>query len=86
MAMTLDKLAVIVSNSINDLRADMNAGFADVRKDMATKDDLKEVKQEIAEVNDRLDVIEGKLINNQENRITRLEDEVRVMKTKLETR
>ncbi|MCC2630334.1 MAG: hypothetical protein K0S38_143 [Candidatus Paceibacter sp.] len=77
MAMTLDKLTGMVKNQFDELR-----------EEMATKKDLDEVKQElkeeITEVKDKLDVIEGKLINTQENRISRLEDDMRVVKTKLD--
>ncbi len=38
---------------------------------------------ELAEVKGRLDVIEFKVDQNNENRLTRIEDDMRVMKTKL---
>jgi tetrahydromethanopterin S-methyltransferase subunit G len=44
----------------------------------------EELKKELVEVNLRLDRIESKVDNNHENRISRLEDDVRIIKTALE--
>jgi tetrahydromethanopterin S-methyltransferase subunit G len=77
---TIDTLAGIMKMSFDDLKEDltrkMENGFAEV--DMR----FDEVDKRFDKVEYRLDVIEGKLINNHENRIVRLEDEVRVIKTK----
>ncbi|OGZ98328.1 MAG: hypothetical protein A3G49_01575 [Candidatus Sungbacteria bacterium RIFCSPLOWO2_12_FULL_41_11] len=39
--MTLDKLARMTANEFSVVKKDMNDGFATIRQEMATKDDLK---------------------------------------------
>lgn len=60
--------------TIDDLARMMNRSFEDIRENMASKKDLHEVKEQ-------LDRIENKVNTNQENRISKLEDDVRVLKT-----
>ncbi len=82
--MTIDKLASM-----------MNTAFEDIREKMATKDDIKHLEERFDKVDMRLDMVEGRLEtvenslerieskvdNRQENRISKLEDDVRVLKT-----
>ncbi|MDQ3076739.1 MAG: hypothetical protein M3Q63_01655 [bacterium] len=78
---TIDMLAGMMNRSFEHFEKKMNEGFASVRAEMATKVELIEVKNELA---DRLDTIESKVDINNGNRLSRLEDDVRIIKTKLE--
>ena len=45
--MTLDKSARMTANEFSVVRKDMNNGFTAIREEMATKDDLKKLGQNI---------------------------------------
>jgi hypothetical protein len=81
---TIEILAGIMNKSFIHLEKKMDDGFAELRGEMKeVKVDVVEIKGELKIVNTRLDTIEGKMINNHENRITRAEDDIRLIKTKL---
>jgi len=71
---TIDKLGELMNKAFMHLEQQIS----NIRVEMATK---KGMSEEFAKVHYRLDVIEGKMINNHENRISKLEDDIRVLKT-----
>ncbi len=82
---TIDQLAGMMNKSFAHLEKRMDSieekvgtGFKEL------KGDIKEVKADIAEIDDRLGIIEGKFINNHENRISKTEDDMRLVKTRLQ--
>jgi predicted nucleic acid-binding Zn-ribbon protein len=77
-SITIDELAVMMNRSFSHLETKIDG----VRDELKTE--ITDVKDELVEVNERLDIIEGKIINNHENRISRIEDDIRVIKTTLE--
>jgi hypothetical protein len=76
---TIDKLAGMMLTQFKDLQTEFKSDIKELKEEL--KDEMHEG---FKDVNDRLDIIEGKLINNHENRISRLEDDMRLAKTRLE--
>lgn len=74
--MNIDKLAIMIKN-----------GFDNVDEKMATKQEMQEgfdvVNKRFDGIDARLNKIENLLIRAHENRIERLEDNMRLVKTKL---
>ena len=68
--MTMEKLAVMVKNEFDNVNGKMTTGFEAVNK-------------RFDGIDQRLDKIENLLIRAHENRIEKLEDVMRVVKTKL---
>jgi hypothetical protein len=66
----IDALALMVGRAFKDL-------------DQRMDDRFEKVDQQFADVQQRLDRIESILITGQENRLTRLEDSMRQVRTKL---
>lgn len=76
---TLDDLAVMTQNGFNDLRSDMNNGFTELRSEMDVR--FNTVDNRFDKIEHRLDRIENIILREHDNRIMRLEDEVRMLKT-----
>ncbi len=66
--------------TIDDLAIMVQGGFIEVEKNMARKDDMR---KGFDEVNQRLIKIERKIDSNHEQRIERLEDDVKWLKGQL---
>ncbi len=56
-------------------------GFERIESTMATKADVKHLEERIDKVETKVDRIENILIRAQDNRLDKLEDDVRVLKT-----
>lgn len=72
--------------TIDDLAGMVQKGFVGVDKrfdDMATKDDLTEVNTRLDGIDTRLEHIENMLLRAHENRLEKLEDKMRVVETAL---
>ena len=65
--------------TIEDLARMINEGF----KTTATKEDIKDVRKDIAEINGRLDNIEKHILTDYGRRIERLESELKRLKDTL---
>ena len=72
--MSIDKLAIMVKNEFDNVNNKMTAEFRDVNDKMTA---------EFKDVNDKLDKMQNLLIRAHENRIETLEDNMRLVKTKL---
>ena len=83
---TIDDLAVMVQKGF----IGVDKKFTDIEKNMARKDDMeagfKAVDKKFEEVNQRLIKIERKIDSNHEQRIERLEDDVKWLKGQLTLR
>jgi hypothetical protein len=66
---------------IDALAATVGRAFADLEKQI--RDRFNHVDQDFAEVRQRFDHIENILITGQENRLSRVEDSMRQVRTKL---
>ncbi|MCL5011195.1 MAG: hypothetical protein M1127_03255 [Patescibacteria group bacterium] len=66
--------------TIDDLAVMVQKGFVEVEKNMARKD---EMRKGFDEVNHRLMKIERKIESNHEQRIERLEDDVKWLRSQL---
>lgn len=80
---TIDELAAMMNSSFEALKKDLKEEIGESNNSLK-----KELKAEIQEVKDRLDTvedslerIENKVENRHETRITKLEDDMRVVKT-----
>ena len=74
----LERLAQSVAGGFAEVKSDMKTGFADVREEM--KNGFVAVDKRFDEVDERLGVVERLLASN---RIERLEDGMRQVKTLL---
>lgn len=72
--MDINKLAMIVKNEFDNVNEKMTTEFKVVNEKMTT---------EFKTVNGRLDKIENLLIRDHHNKIEGLEDNMRIVKTKL---
>lgn len=75
--MTIDELAIIMARSFATMEQNFNRKIDNIEEKMATKEDIKTIIE-------RLDIIENRVNNNQEARISHLEDDVRFLKTKFD--
>jgi len=82
---TINQLAEMMQRAFNELHIEVKEQIKDVKAQISGVEvRLSGVEHRLDGVEHRLDIIEGKLTTNQENRISRLEDDVRIIKTKLE--
>ncbi|MBA3551074.1 hypothetical protein H0W32_02610 [Patescibacteria group bacterium] len=79
---TIDMLAGMMNRSFEHFEKKMDEGFALLRGEMTTG--FINVEDRLNKVENRLDKIESKVDSNNENRLSHLEDDVRIIKTKLE--
>jgi len=80
---TIDDLAVMVQKGfigVDKKFISVDKKFADIEKNMAKKDDMR---KGFDEVNQRLIKIERKIDSNHEQRIEKLEDDVKWLKGQL---
>lgn len=68
--MTVDELASITLNALNTLSQEMRQGFQGVKTELRGEFDA------------RFDKLEATVVTNHENRISSLEDDIRIVKTK----
>ncbi|MCC2631132.1 MAG: hypothetical protein K0S38_941 [Candidatus Paceibacter sp.] len=76
--------------TIDELARIMNKSFKHLEEKMVTKDDIQRlegrldtVEEQLSTVDEKLDKIDAKIDINHENRISKLEDDMRVLKTSL---
>lgn len=72
-----------VDRKIDELAVLVQSGFKEIIETKADKRDLEETDKKIEKIDYRLDVIEYKLVGGQGRRIERLEDDIRIVKTKI---
>ena len=85
---TIDELAKMMNRSFEHLENKIDGVESSLRAEM--REGFARVDDRFSEVNTRMDIMdeykdlpEGKRFNNHENRISRLEDNMRVVKTAL---
>ncbi len=82
---TIDVLAGMMNHSFDHLENKMNEGFTSVniRVDKV-ESRLEKVEKKLEDVDERLEKVESTINLNNENRLSRVEDDIRKIKTKLE--
>jgi chromosome segregation ATPase len=88
---TIDKLAQMINNSFESLRGEMKSGFGKIDTRLNNVENqlgnvesrLDKVENKLEKMDTRLVAVEHKVSFANDNRMTRLEEDVRTIKTKL---
>lgn len=76
--LTIEDLAIMTQNNFSDI----DGKIGNVREDInGIHDDIGGIHSDINEVNNKLSHIQNLLIRAQDNRLDKIEDDIRVLKT-----